>query len=77
MHLHGCELHAEDAELRARLRRVRCGIEPECDNAARVERIDDAVIPQSRGRIIGITFALVFLENRRSKAAFSWASSRL
>ena len=41
--------------------------DPEGQHATRVERIDDPVIPQPRGRVVGGSFALVRLQDRGLK----------
>src|SRR4051794_11908696 len=57
-------LHPEDAEARLRDRRMDGGLDPERQDAPRVERIDDAVVPQPRGREVRRALALVGLEDR-------------
>src|SRR6185437_2999423 len=54
-------LHAEEAEARLFLRRVVHRGKRETENAARLERIDHPVVPESRRGVIGMTLALVLL----------------
>src|SRR5882762_1065921 len=53
--------HSEHAEDRLGDRRVQCRCETERENPARVERIDDAVVPEPRRGVVGVAFALVLL----------------
>ena len=57
--------HPEDAEAGLRDRRVEGGLDAERQDPARVERIDDAVVPQPRRREVRRALALVRLEDRR------------
>src|SRR5271165_5717046 len=53
--------HPEETELRPIWdRRVQGGAEGEAQDVARLQRIDDAVIPESRRGVVGIAFVLVF-----------------
>src|SRR3954471_22249823 len=61
----GRGLHPEDAEPGLRNRRVQRGLEPDREDAAGVERVDDAVVPQPRGGEVGRPFTLVCLEDGR------------
>ncbi len=51
--------HAKDAERALGHRRVRRGREAEREHAARVERVDDAVVPEPRGRVVRVALRLV------------------
>src|SRR3954467_9979117 len=57
--------HAEDAEVRRLLGRVARHREREAEDAARVRRVDDAIVPEARGGVIGVALALVLLADRR------------
>src|SRR5580765_7330209 len=59
-------LHPEDAELRIRNRRVVRGGEAERERIARASRVENAVVPQSCGRVVGRALAIVLLEDRRA-----------
>src|SRR5512138_1642990 len=53
-------LHSEDAvPLFARRRAVGGGEQSRAERFARVERIDDAIIPESGGRVVGVTLHVV------------------
>src|SRR5262249_30869622 len=52
-------LHAEDAEAGLRDRRVERGGDAEGEHASGVERVDDPVVPQPRGRVVGVALLLV------------------
>ena len=57
-------LHAEHAELRRRDRRVEAGRQAKRQRLAGPRRIDDAVVPEARGGVVGRSLALVLLEDR-------------
>src|SRR5690606_33833381 len=57
--------HPEHAEPRLVDRRVETGRQAEGQNAARLLRCDDAIIPQARRRVVGVTLALELLEDGR------------
>src|SRR5256885_7975024 len=61
------ESHAEDAVPHVLDRRMPGGSEPERKDSTRGERIDDAVIPEARGRVIRRSLRLVLLENARAE----------
>ena len=52
-------LHPEDAEGRLRDRRVQRRGNPEGDDLAGVDRIDDPVVPEARGRVVRASLAVV------------------
>src|SRR5690606_27865423 len=58
-------LHPEDAELRRLDRSVERGGDAEAQYAARIGRVDDAVVPQPRGGVPGAALVLVLLADRR------------
>ena len=58
-------LHPEDAEGRLGNRRVQRGRDAEREHAARVERVDDAVVPQARGRVVRVALLLVLRADLR------------
>src|SRR4051794_6383190 len=51
--------HAKHAERRLRDRRVQRSRDAEREHASRVERVDDAVVPQARGRVVRVALRLV------------------
>src|SRR5690348_11467042 len=53
--------HAEDAERRLGDRRVERGREAEREDAPRVERVDDPVVPEPRGGVVRAPLAVVGL----------------
>ena len=57
--------HPEHAEARLRDRGVERRVEAHREDAAGVERVDDAVVPESGGGEVRRAFALVGLEDRR------------
>src|SRR5918993_3883212 len=57
--------HPEDAVGRRGHRRVRGDREPHTEDAARVDRVDHAVVPQPRGGVVGRALALVLVADRR------------
>ena len=57
--------HAEDAELRRRDRRVERRRQRQAEHAARLRRIDDAVVPQPRGGVVRMALRLVLRADRR------------
>ena len=57
--------HPEDAEARLGDRRVERRLDAHRQDPPRVERVDDAVVPQPRRREVGRALALVGLEDRR------------
>src|ERR1700746_3383982 len=61
-------LHAEDAEGLRIVRRVARHRAGERQCPARVPRIDDAVVPQTGGRIIRMPLALILLADRLLEA---------
>src|SRR5437016_5766500 len=58
------KLHSKDAERRRRDRRVQRGRDPEREDVARLDRIEDAVVPEAGGRVVRITLRLVLGEGR-------------
>src|SRR5882672_8394596 len=56
--------HPKYAELRFLDRRVQRGGDGEAEQAPRVERIDHAVVPEPRARVIRVALALVLLADR-------------
>src|ERR671937_2703037 len=56
---HALSLHPEDTERRLGNRRVERGRDAERKHTSRVERVDDAVVPEPRGRMVRIPLALV------------------
>src|SRR6185295_5526573 len=58
------ESHPEDAEARLRNGLFERQRQPQREAAARVDRIDDAIVPQPRGGVIRITLLLVLLADR-------------
>src|SRR5580692_1926319 len=71
-------LHPEEAESRLpRDRRVESSREGKAKHIACLDRIDDAVIPESRSGKIGAAFILVFLPDRRLESLhLSWRPVR-
>src|ERR1700758_5446425 len=57
--------HPEDAEFRRQDRRVQRRRERQAEYAARLRGIDHAVVPQSRGRVVGVTLRLVLRADGR------------
>src|SRR5882762_1205561 len=58
--------HPENAEAgRLRRRRIHAGGERQSQHGAGVGRIDDAVVPDARARVVGMTLLLVLLADRR------------
>src|SRR5215212_4334218 len=57
--------HPEHAELRRCDRRVQRRGEREAEHAARVGRVDDAVVPETGAGVVGMALVLVLLEQRR------------
>src|SRR5439155_5087937 len=57
-------LHPEDAVADVLDRGVLRRGKPESEHRARVQRIDDAVVPKSRGRVVGRSLSLVALARR-------------
>src|SRR5207253_2017879 len=57
--------HSKDAESCVRDRRVERGAEAEREVHAGVDRVDDAVVPEAGGAVVGAAFALVLLKGRR------------
>src|SRR5688572_12305556 len=58
-------LHAEHAEARVLGGAVGGDGEGEAEDAARVGGVDDAVVPEAGGRVVGVALALVLLADRR------------
>src|SRR4030095_68222 len=56
-------LHSEDAKTRIRNRRVERRRQAERQRLTRLDGIEDAVIPESRGGVVGRSFAVVFFED--------------
>src|SRR4029453_2771420 len=63
-------LHPEDAEPRPRDRRVQRSRQSQREGLPRLRRIEDDVVPETRGRVVGRTFALVLLDDRDSNGLF-------
>src|SRR6476469_7229787 len=59
------ESHTEDAEARLRDGLFERQREPQRETAARVDRIDDAIVPQPRGGVVRIALLLVLRADRR------------
>src|SRR5579863_4874419 len=57
-------LHAEEAETRVLCGRVAHRGEREREDAARLERVDHAIVPEPRGGVVGMALALVLLADR-------------
>src|SRR5262245_11598286 len=57
-------LEAQDAEARLRDRRVKGGGDAQAQHSACLRRIDDAVIPQAGGAVIGVALFLILGEDR-------------
>src|SRR5512132_4561211 len=57
--------HPEHPEGRLLHRRVQCGGEPEAEHHARVDRIDDAVVPQAGAGVVGMSLRLVLRADGR------------
>ena len=57
--------HPEHAELRRLDRRVQRGGERQRQHARVSRRVDDAVVPQPRGGVVGVALRLVLLADRR------------
>src|SRR5207247_4735190 len=53
------ESHAKDAELGLRDRSVQRRGQAEREDSPRIERVDDPVVPESRGRVVRIALVLV------------------
>src|SRR5690348_13823555 len=51
--------HPEDAEARRLDRCIQGGGEGEAEDAARVYRVDDAVVPETRGGVVGMALGFV------------------
>ena len=64
----GAELHPEDGRRALAQRRVRAGAERQTDDAARVERIDHAVVPEAGSGVIGMPLTLVLVTQLLTKA---------
>src|SRR5438045_5041373 len=58
-------LHAEDAEARLLLWSAARHGEREAQHAAGIRGIDDAVVPEPRGGVVGVSLALVLVADRR------------
>src|SRR5581483_5007978 len=56
-------LHAEDAEAGRGDGRAGGGGQAEAEDEARVDRVDQAVVPQTRGAVVGAALALVLGED--------------
>ena len=69
-------LHPEHAELRRSDRRVQTGGDAEPEHAAGIGRVDDAVVPQARGGVVGIALRFVLLADRRPERPLPPASTR-
>src|SRR6185295_7624520 len=59
------ESHPEDAEARLRYGLLERQRQPQREAAARVDRVDDAIVPQPRGGVIRIALFFVLLADRR------------
>src|SRR5260221_9764783 len=59
-----CALHPKYAELRFFDRGVERGRDRQAQQAARVGRVDDAVVPQPRAGVVGVALGLVLLADR-------------
>src|SRR5882672_4146575 len=62
--------HPKYAELRFLDRRVQRGGDGEAEQAPRVERVDHAVVPEARARVVGMALALVLLADRLLELLF-------
>src|SRR5882762_11096308 len=58
-------LHPEDAEVGRLDRRVEAGREGKAEHHAGLRRVDDAVVPEPRAGVVGVTLGLVLLQQRR------------
>src|SRR6185369_12367048 len=56
-----CASHPKYAEPGFLDRRVERGGDGEAEQAPRVERVDDAVVPEARARVVGMPLALILL----------------
>src|SRR5665647_1450550 len=63
-------LHAEKPKFRVLNRHIARGRKTQRQHAARVGRIDDAVVPQARRGEIGVTLHFILITNRRLKVFF-------
>src|SRR5258707_10889427 len=57
--------HAKDTKGRVRSRGVESSGDTQAEHGARIGWVDDAVIPQARGAVVGVAFGLVFGQDRR------------
>src|ERR1051326_8332546 len=73
----GIGSHSKDAETRLRDRRVVRDRQPEAEVAARVGGVDDAVVPEARGRVVRAPFALVLREHRIGDLALLFGAQLL
>ena len=55
--------HPEDAVLRLLDGRVQAGAEGQSEDASRLGRVEDAVVPEAGGGIVGIALAFVLVED--------------
>src|SRR5574343_487131 len=72
-----CSLHPEDAELGFFGRGVHRGGEAQAEHAAGVGRIDDAVVPEAGGGVVGVALGLVLLADRRLEGFFLFGAPGL
>src|SRR5262249_59362300 len=70
-------LHAEHAEALLLDRRVQARRDRQPEHAPRIGRIDDAVVPEPRRRVVWMALALVLLADRRLECVFFFAAPRL
>src|SRR5277367_2349121 len=68
--------HAEHAEARWFDRGVQGSGQREAQHAPLVDRIDDAVVPKSRGGVVGIALAFVLRADRRFERFVLFRTSR-
>src|SRR5580704_3083803 len=62
--------HPENSKLRLLDRRIEAGRNGQRQQAAGVRRIDDAVVPQARARVIGMALRFVLGADRRPEGLF-------
>src|SRR6185436_7695133 len=70
-------LHSKHPELRLRNRRVERGRQPQGQRLPRVRGIEDAVVPQARGRVVRRSLELVLVEDRLADRGFLFLRERL
>ena len=65
-----CPLHPEDAETGRRDRCIQTRRQPQRQDLPGIGRIDDAVIPQPRRGVVGVSLPVILFANRRRELRF-------